>query len=93
LKGHEREPKKVPTYKIEMGPSKRAIQTTTCPWSVALADRRVNGWLTAYGLVERWREWPPGRRDPQLMEALLVIAGEHNRIDAERLEAARAKRG
>jgi hypothetical protein len=74
-----------------MGWSRKAIHTTKCPWSVALADRQVNRWLTAYGLVERWRKWPPGREDPQLMEALLVIAGEHNRMDAERIEAARAK--
>jgi hypothetical protein len=75
-----------------MGWQRKATHTKKCPWSVALADTRVNRWLTAYGMVERWGKWPPGREDPQLMEAMLVIAGEHNRMDAERIEAAKAKR-
>lgn len=79
LPGHEREPKKVPTYKIEMGNDRRAVQTKICPWAVALEDEKVSQWLLAYGLVSRWGKWPPGREDPQLLEAMVVIANEESR--------------
>jgi hypothetical protein len=52
---------------------------TVCPWSVALKDGRVGRWLTAYGMVDRWGKWPPGKDDPQLMEAFTVIANESAR--------------
>jgi hypothetical protein len=75
-----------------MGWNRKAVQTTRCPWSLALADSRTIQWLTAYGLIERWGKWPPGREDPQLLEAMVVIASEHARIEAERLESLKAKR-
>ncbi|MFL5481135.1 MAG: hypothetical protein ACJ8AK_03015 [Gemmatimonadaceae bacterium] len=51
-----------------------------------LADRKINQWLTVYGVVERWGKWPPGRENPQLLEAMIVIASEHARIDAEKVK-------
>ena len=86
LPGHEREPKKVPTYKVEMGGLRKAVQTKVCPWAVAFSDRKVVQWLTAYALIERYREWPPGRRDPRLLEAITVIANEHSRMTAEEID-------
>lgn len=53
-------------------------QFKVCPWSVALKDPLIGRWLLAYGMLDRWREWPPGRRDPQFLEAMTVIANELN---------------
>jgi hypothetical protein len=85
LPGHERPPKPTPLYKVEMGDVRRAVQTTRCPWSVALSDSIVERLLNAYVLIERWQMWPTGRRDPRLVDAMLVIADEHQQIDTEQM--------
>lgn len=66
-----------------MGEVRRAVITDRCPWSEVYNDRAARDYLAAYGLVERWREWPPGPRDPRLMEAMTVVASEHNRVNDE----------
>jgi len=50
-----------------------------CPWSVALSDAKVSQFLLASGMVNKWNKWPPGPEDPQLLEALIVIANEESR--------------
>lgn len=44
------------------------------------------GWLTAYWLKKEMGEFPPGRRDPQVLEAIAVIDSEKNAIEREQLE-------
>lgn len=92
LPGHEREEKKVPTYKLEMGGPRKAEQFKRCPWSAVIEDPIVGQSLRGYGLVDRWHRWPEGRPDPRFLEALSVIDSEHNRITEEATAAARAKR-
>lgn len=79
-----RAPAAVPTYRVDMGPTSRAILTTQCPVGLSTRDKEVALWLTAYGMVKRWQKWPPGRDDPRLLEALTVIQREHDLIDLER---------
>jgi hypothetical protein len=67
-----------------MGGVKRAFISDRCPWSHVYNDGVATHYLAAYGLVERWREWPPGRRDPRLLEAMTVIASEHQAVDREK---------
>ncbi|HEX5437152.1 MAG TPA: hypothetical protein VFW98_08330 [Gemmatimonadaceae bacterium] len=83
LAGHEREPAPVPTYRLDMGPTRRAVLTRQCPVGLALRDPQVGLWLTAYGMVRRWGKWPPGRDDPRVLEAMVVIQREHDLIDRE----------
>lgn len=72
-------------HTVEMGGVRKALIFDRCPWATAYNDKDAVAYLGAYGVVERWREWPPGKRDPRLMEALTVIASEHNRADSEKL--------
>lgn len=81
-----RAPADVPFYRIEMGRNRRAEFTKQCPVGLALTDD-VTLYLNAYALVERWGKWPPGRDDPQVLEAIMVIRREHDLIDLERLPA------
>jgi hypothetical protein len=82
LKGHERTPAEVPTYRVDMGRDARAHLTRSCPVGLALTDSTAR-LLSAYGLAKRWGQFPPGRRDPQLLEAFSVIQREHDTIDLE----------
>lgn len=68
-----------------MGPVKAEQVFDHCPWSNVYNDRDAKLYLAAYGIVERWREFPPGKRDPRLMDALSIIASEHNTVDRENL--------
>ena len=66
-----------------------------CPWGPVHADPDIAGWLTAHGIASRdWgRHFPmPGRPDPQLLEAFVVISVEHDRIDLERMQHSQEKR-
>ncbi len=72
-----------------MGGMRKAIITDRCPWSIVFAEPVIGRLLSAYGLIERWGEWPPGKRDPRVLEALSVISSEYSRIDNESLEAAK----
>lgn len=75
--------------KIEMRrDTARFERFRSCPWATAYGDPLVPAWLAAYGMLERFQEWPPGRRDPRLVAALVVIANEHARVDAEQRRAA-----
>lgn len=87
LPGEERAPAPVPTYRLDMGPSRRAHLTTACPVGLALTDETALD-LTAYALVKRWQKWPPGRDDPRLLDALAVIQREHDLISLEATPAA-----
>ena len=84
--GDERAPAPVPAYRVDMGPTSRAVLLNVCPVGASLQSMDVVRWLTAYGLIKRWQKWPPGRDDPRLMEALGVIQREHDAIDLERVE-------
>jgi hypothetical protein len=68
-----------------MGGVRKAQIFNRCPWGIVLTDPLVPHFLSAYGLIDRWREWPPGKRDPRLVSALTIIGSEHNRITAESL--------
>lgn len=72
-------------HTLSLGPVKKALIFDRCPWSEVFNDRDAQSYLAAFGVVERWREFPPGKRDPRLMEALTVIASEHNTIDRENI--------
>lgn len=76
------EPAKVPAYRVEMGASRRAELFASCPWSQALTPQ-VERWLSTYALISRFNRWPPGRDDPQLYEAIVIIQREHDAIDRE----------
>lgn len=69
-----------------MGGVRLSVRTTFCPWSVALKDRRVSAWLSTRWMVKDLGVMPPGRQDPQLLDALAIIANENSRIEAEALE-------
>jgi hypothetical protein len=55
-----------------------------------MADVRVTTWLSSYWLIKELGKWPPGRLDPQLLEACAVIAGEHAACNREELQEAHA---
>ena len=69
-----------------MGPNKRAMIFDRCPWASVYNDTVATDYLAAYGLIERWREWPPGPRDPRLLQAISTIASEHNKVLDEQLD-------
>jgi hypothetical protein len=69
-----------------MGGARESVFTRHCPWSVALKDKRVGGWLSTFWLVKDIGWTLPGRQDPQLLDAIAVIAAEHNRIRTEEME-------
>lgn len=73
----------MPTYRVDMGPTRRAEFTTRCPVGLAMTDE-VALYLAAYAMVKRWNKWPPGRDNPRVVEALTVIQREHDLIDMER---------
>ena len=85
LKGENR-PARKPKWKVPMGGIRLPVFTTHCPWSVALADRKTSAWLSTYWVVKDLGVMPPGRQDPQLLDAFAIIANEHNRILTEELE-------
>lgn len=66
-----------------MGGNRKPVQTKICPWAVALQDGKISQWLLTYGLVKRWNKWPPGRDDPQLLEAIIILANEESQIKPE----------
>jgi len=87
LPGEERpELKPAQAFVVQMGGVRKSVRTTRCPWSVALKDGKVGQWLRTYWLVKDLGFWPPGRSDPQLLDAFAVIAAEHNAIQSEELE-------
>jgi len=67
-----------------MGPHARAILTTQCPVGLSLENDAIGLWLTAFGMVKRWNQWPPGRTDPRTLEALTLVQREHDLIDMEK---------
>lgn len=69
-----------------MGGVRNPVFTDRCPWSTVYNDRIAEGALKAYGARERFGILPPGRTDPRLIEAMSIIASEHNRIMAEDLK-------
>ena len=85
LKGQERTPAKVPTYRVEMGQSRRARLFKSCPVGTVLTDD-VAQLIAAYNVREAFGEWPPGRRSPRVLDAFVVIKREHNLIDLEAAE-------
>lgn len=88
LPGEERpELKPARAFAVQMGGSRKSVRTTRCPWSVALKDSKVSQWLRTYWLVKDLGFWPPGRSDPQLLDAFAVIAAEHNAIRTEEMES------
>ena len=66
-----------------MGGVRHAIHFDRCPWSAVYTDAVAQGALKAYGAHERFGIQPPGRTDPRLLEAMSIIASEHNRILAD----------
>ena len=73
-------------HRVAMGGVRKSVFTERCPWSVALKDSRITRWLATYWLVKDLGVYPPGRMDPQLLDAFSVIAGERNEIRSEDLE-------
>lgn len=82
--GSVRSPALVPTYRVDMGSTARARLFHACPIGTLYGDPFIRHSLTVSGLVRRFNRWPPGREDPRLLEAVLVIQREHDVIDAER---------
>jgi len=66
-----------------MGGVRKPVFSDRCPWSLVYTDPVAEGALRAYGARERFGIMPPGRTDPRLLEAMSIIASEHNRILAE----------
>lgn len=77
-----REPAAVPSYRVEMGGTKRAELFRSCPYGECLTPEATRH-LTTFGFIKRFDKWPPGREDPQLYEAVSLLQREHDAIDEE----------
>jgi hypothetical protein len=65
-----------------MGVGEPRLRSRHCPWAIVAADSRIGRWLSTYWLAKEFG-WPPGRLDPQALDAIAVIAGEHATITRE----------
>jgi hypothetical protein len=74
-----------------MGIGEPPIRARHCPWATVAADPRVGRWLSTYWLVKEFGRWPPGRQDPQTLDAIAVIAGEHATITREEHDLAKLR--
>lgn len=64
---------------------RRARFFDRCPVGIAYTDEVV-AMLSAYNVNREFHRWPPGRDDPRLLEAFVVIKREHELIDAESIK-------
>lgn len=62
-----------------MGPQEKKLMFRSCPVGTLLSDSVVP-LLKAYNMYREFEEWPPGRRDPRVVEAFLVIRREQQLI-------------
>jgi hypothetical protein len=67
------------------------VYTKHCPWALVAADPRIGTWLSTFWRVKTYNRWPEGRSDPQLMEAIAVLEGEHAAITREEQDLARLR--
>jgi hypothetical protein len=73
-----------------MGTGMPQLFVSHCPWAQIAADPRLGRWLSTFWFVKELGQWPPGRHDPQLLDALAIIAGEHATILREEADKARS---
>jgi hypothetical protein len=66
-----------------MGAGRKPMTFRSCPVGTVLKDE-VIVLLAAYNVAMELGQWPPGRRDPRVLDAFMVIRDENNAVEAER---------
>lgn len=68
-----------------MGPGQTPLMYRSCPVGTSLQDDEITLLLASYNIKDLLGIVPPGRQNPRVLDAWVVIRSENNAIDRERM--------